>query len=275
MRNMIHNAFNQDIDNFDTVTFDRLKIELAKEHSQDDMELDLKARYEEAFLTRFTYESNALDGSNLNLMETDCVLDGSYKPTENTRLRDMLAARGIADGCFYASKSLANGVALSQELIKGIHERTAIDGPFDIRGTYRVVDVCIKGSAVDLASAHEISGLMDALISTCESSAAHPVAKAAAFHVVFERIHPFRDGNGRTGRIVLNYMLEQAGYPPIAIKHNDKINYKKALEQWQTRGDSSAFLALVSQEVKEESLVRINMRVLTGNSSTKTGELSL
>ena len=55
----------------------------------------------------------------------------------------------------------------------------------------------------------------------------HPILKAAGFHAMFENIHPFTDGNGRTGRQILNLMLMAAGYRPVAIKHDAGRSYGK------------------------------------------------
>ena len=65
-------------------------------------------------------------------------------------------------------------------------------------------------------------------------------------------IDPFQDGNGRTGRLVLNYMLQQFGYPPIIIKHGPEIITKYALQEWQVYGNSEMFLNLVKDCLMKE-----------------------
>ena len=128
------------------------------------------------------------------------------------------------------------GGPLDEDLIKDIHERTALDCQPRARGVYRVTSVYINGSLTVTADPHCVRELMANLIFAANNTDMHPIAKAAAFHAMFENIHPFKDGNGRTGRIIINHMLMEAGYPPIAFKASSKAGYHTALEDWQVRG---------------------------------------
>lgn len=266
MRERIYNAFHRNIDDFDSSMLDQVRDKLRALSPVDETEQAGIESYEESFLVRFTYESNAIEGSTLDLMETDLVLEGEFKPRADTRLRDVFAARGIADGCAFISRALASGVSVSEDFIKDIHERTALDCQPAVRGMYRLVAVYLRGSKTVPADALKIRDLMPTLLHAWEASDAHPVAKAAAFHAMFENIHPFQDGNGRTGRLLMNYMLEQEGYPPIAIKHDGSLDYKKALEDWQVREDPTSLLHLVSgcviSEIKERTHIVQDSRIL-------------
>lgn len=214
--------------------------------------------YDEAFLVRFTYNSAAIEGSTLTLADTELVLEGEFMPSDagNKRLRDVFAARGIAEGCEYAQRALECGRVLSEELVKDIHERTALDCQPRTRGSYRTTAVYISGSETVPASAPRVRELMADLVFACERSDEPAIVKAAAFHAMFEAVHPFQDGNGRTGRILLNYMLEQAGYPPIAIKASLRSDYLRALEDWQVRDDPRPLIASVARCIAEEASAR-------------------
>ena len=73
------------------------------------------------------------------------------------------------------------------------------------------------------------------------------VSKLADLHIKFEAIHPFVDGNGRTGRLLVNLELMKAGYPPIDIKYTDRIRYYDAFEAYHTRRDLSKMINLFAE----------------------------
>lgn len=214
--------------------------------------------YDEAFLVRFTYNSAAIEGSTLTLADTELVLEGEFMPSDagSKRLRDVFAARGIAEGCEYAQEALESGRPLTEELVKDVHEKTALDCQPRTRGSYRTSAVYISGSETVPASATRLREFMADLVFACDCSAEPAIVKAAAFHAMFEMIHPFQDGNGRAGRILLNYLLGQAGYPPIAIKASLRSDYLRALEDWQVRDDPRLLIASVARCVADESAAR-------------------
>ena len=94
----------------------------------------------------------------------------------------------------------------------------ALDCQPKARGVYRISPVYINGSLTVTGAPYSVRELMADLVFAANGTGMHPIAKAAAFHAMFENIHPFKDGNGRTGRIIMNHMLKEAGFPPIAIK---------------------------------------------------------
>lgn len=217
--------------------------------------------YDAAFLVRFTYNSAAIEGSTLSLMDTALVLEGEFMPSDpaDKRLSDIFAARGIADGVAFSQAAREKDACLTEDLIKDIHERTAIDCQPRTRGSYRAHPAMIVGSKTNAAAASQVRSLMGDLLFQIANTEEHPIIAVSAFHAMYEHIHPFTDGNGRTGRIVMNFMLEQSAYPPIALKAANRASYLAALEDWQVRDNPRPLVALVANQVVEEANTRIEL----------------
>ena len=262
MQEKIYQAFNLDASRYEPLLTraDARARELAALQPLSDDEKLAMASYNESFLVRFTYNSAAIEGSTLTLADTALVLEGEFMPSDSAdkRLSDVFAARGISDGVAFAQRAAEQGNSLSESLIKDIHERTALDCQPRTRGSYRMGAVYIVGSKTVPVAAAQVRELMADLV-YAEAHSPEPVlVRAAAFHAMFENIHPFSDGNGRTGRIILNMMLETAGYPPIAVKAANRASYLTALEDWQVRDDPEPMIKIVADQVVEEAVARCN-----------------
>lgn len=259
MHEKIYRAFNSDIMDYTFDEADALKEELLSLQPFSADEQDGLNCYMEDFLVRFVHASNAIEGSTLSIKDTALVIDGEFKPSEDNTFQEIFAAKGCADGFDFVQYALENNRTLSEDLIKDIHEKTALDCQPRVRGTYRVVPVYLRGSSATPVAAEKIRELMPTLLYANENSSAHPLGKVAAFHAMFENIHPFRDCNGRTGRLLMNFMLQKEGYPPIAIKHDAGAEYKNALEDWQVNDNPSSFLSIIQSSVVAETQRRIDI----------------
>lgn len=213
---------------------------------------DALASYECAFLTRFTCNSAAIEGSTLSEIDTQLVLEGEFVPSDHKEVSDMFAVRGVAEGYGYAMSELSTGRVIDAGFIKDIHERTALDCQPRLRGTYRQSAAMIAGSPVSVSHPSQIPAQMDDLIFAYENSPLPDVARACIFHAMFENIHPFADGNGRTGRTVMNLMLTQAGYPPVALKNANRRAYLSTLMAAQIEGDFNPLITFAITELQAE-----------------------
>lgn len=222
------------------------------------------ADYDRDWLVRYTYNSNAIEGSTLTLEDTSLVLEGEFVPSDSPA-RYVFAARGVADGMAYVREYAKEGRKLNEELIRRLHEVTALDLQPFARGTFRPYGYLarITATRVKTADPLEIRDDLQVLVDVLSGSGAHPLLKAAGFHAMFENIHPFMDGNGRTGRQLLNFMLLKHGYRPVAIKYDAKRDYARGLEVWQMDGDSAAFCSvfLDCAEQEEQTLVDLIERL--------------
>lgn len=169
----------------------------------------------EAFRVEFAHTTTALEGNGLTLAETAMVLERDLT-IPGKSLHDHLEVMD-ADAAFARVRELAtDGAPLSEEVVFDVHRLIAAHLEEAEPGEYRWDMRYVTSSSTYPPPPARVPELMGALLS---SSLAQPgVATAALFHLVFEDIHPFGDGNGRAGRALLNLMLMEAGYPPIAFK---------------------------------------------------------
>lgn len=189
-------------------------------------------RLAEEFVVEYTYNSNAIEGNTLTLRETDMVLRGltiDQKP-----LKDHMEAVGHKEAFDFVRGLVKEQVPLSENIIKQIHYLVLVDKKDD-RGVYRRVPVKIMGSKHEPVQPYLIQPQIEQLMESYRNSTEHIISRLARFHIEFEGIHPFIDGNGRTGRLLVNLELMKAGYPPIDIKFTDRVAYYNAFDEYYVK----------------------------------------
>lgn len=194
-------------------------------------------RLTEEFVVEYTYNSNAIEGNTLTLRETDMVLRGltiAKKP-----LKDHMEAVGHKEAFDFLRELVKEQVILSESIIKQIHYLVLADKKDD-RGIYRRVPVRIMGAKHEPVQPYLIQPKMERLLEDYRNSIEHIIPRLARFHIEFEGIHPFIDGNGRTGRLLVNLELMKAGFPPIDIKFTDRIAYYDAFDEYYIKHNLSA-----------------------------------
>jgi len=224
---------------------DGLKAELNKRRPMTQGELK---RLQEEFLIEFTYNSNAIEGNTLTLRETALALEGVT--IDKKPLKDHLEAVGHRDAFLYVEQLVSNKVSISEKIIKGIHSLVLMDRPKD-KGVYRSIPVRIMGAYHEPPQPYLVPVQMERLIAGLNKDKRHPIESAAIFHLGFEGIHPFIDGNGRTGRLLLNLMLMQNGYPPINVKFTDRKRYYDCFDSYFKDSTASPIVHLVAEYILE------------------------
>lgn len=213
---------------------DRKKKELDGRRPLTEGEVE---RLNEEFTVEYTYNSNAIEGNMLTLRETDLVLRGLT--IDRKPLKDHMEAVGHKEAFDYISERVQEKSPLSEKVIKQVHFLVLADKRED-RGVYRRVPVRILGAQHEPVQPYLIQPKMEELLFDYGADQSHMVTKLARFHVEFERIHPFIDGNGRTGRLLVNLELMKAGYPPIDIKFKDRLAYYQAFDDYHVKQSVSA-----------------------------------
>lgn len=228
---------------------DRKKKELDTKRPLTEGEV---ARLNEEFIVEYIYNSNAIEGNTLTLRETDMVLRGLT--IDKKPLKDHLEAVGHKEAFEFVSELVKDNIQMSERIIKQIHYLVLADKKDD-RGVYRRVPVRIMGAQNEPVQPYLIQPKIEQLMVDFAESTEHIVTKLARFHIEFESIHPFIDGNGRTGRLLVNLELMKASFPPIDIKFTDRILYYNAFDEYHVKHNLSAMEKLFARYVNE----RLNM----------------
>ena len=197
-------------------------------------------RLRDEFMVDFTYNSNAIEGNTLTLKETAMVLEGMT--IDRKPLKDHLEAVGHRDAFLYVEDIAQNKARLRDTEIKAIHSLVLMNRPED-KGVYRRIPVqpyLIESKLTELLAENED-----------RKKTMHPIERIARFHLEFEGIHPFIDGNGRTGRLILNLELIRNGYPAINVKFTDRKRYYDAFDAFYRDGKADDMVLLVAEYVNE------------------------
>ena len=203
-------------------------------------------RLYEDFMIEYTYNSNAIEGNTLTLYETNMVLRGLT--IDKKPLKDHMEAVGHKDAFYFIVDLVKEKAELTEYVIKQIHSLVLADKPMD-KGTYRKIPVRILGAHHEPVQPYLIEPKMNDLLIDFKNDNRNIAEKLALFHINFEGIHPFIDGNGRTGRLLVNLELMKAGYPPIDIKFADRKRYYDAFEDYHIKKDLSTMTKLFAEYI--------------------------
>lgn len=193
-------------------------------------ETELK-RLRDEFIVENTYNSNAIEGNTLTLRETALVLDGvtiGEKP-----LKEHLEAIGHREAFEYVVELADKNAPLTERVIKDIHTLVLMNDR-ENKGKYRNVPVKISGAVHNPPPPYLVPEQMEKLVSDYANIKAkeHIINAVAELHLRFEGIHPFVDGNGRTGRLLLNLELIKAGLLPVNVKYVDRRRYYACFDSY-------------------------------------------
>ena len=211
--------------------------------------LKTNEKYLEDFITRSTYHSNAIEGSTLTYAETYAILFNDNSITINNKEpREIYEAINHKKALEYLFAELNKETELNDKLVKNINQ--IINMNIKNSEGYRRTGVLIRGSEEIPPRPEEVNNLMLYFFDDYKNSNEDLFYKLADFHIRFESIHPFEDGNGRTGRILINYELLKNDTAPIVIAKEQRSEYFEYLRNKDTDG-LKAFIEKLSKEEKE------------------------
>jgi len=210
-----------------------------------------------------TYSSNAIEGNTLTRRETAEVIDkGVSAVISGKPLKDLLEARNHAQALEFI-KELARKRKgyqfVTEDDIKAIHKiiLTGIEDGW--AGLYRQMEVFIRGSNAEFPHPREIPTLMKKFIDWLHNlQDTHPVRVAADAHFKFVTIHPFKDGNGRTARLLMNLILILTGYPMAIIRNEERTAYLSTFDHMRNYHNMQPFYDLIESAVERSLDAYIN-----------------
>ena len=172
----------------------------------------------------FTYNTNAIEGSTITLEEARLILEDKVAPSKPLKdIRETESHAKVFLGMLKAREKI------SEELLLKWHKDIFENTKPDIAGQFR--NYIVRVGPYIPPDWHDLKKLLKQLITFVNESKLNPVESAARAHYMFEKIHPFGDGNGRIGRLLMNYILWKNGYPMLIIEYKKRKSYYKALQR--------------------------------------------
>lgn len=244
-------VLNNLLDNQEINFLDKLKKEFNKQPKEN-----LENRYE-SFISFFTYDSNAIEGNSLTLKETSYLLFEKRVPKEKS-LREINETLNHKEAFDFILNYKGD---VTKEFILDLHrlvvKNTLKRGLDNQIGKYRTVQNYIRGREWLPPKPSEVPNEMKQLLTwhSKNKKKLHPLIIASYFHVAFETIHPFVDGNGRVGRLLMNFILHKNKFPMINIPNKRKLKYYDGLHIATIKGELRPFVNLMLDLLKEMKLM--------------------
>lgn len=210
----------------------------------------------EAELSESVYNSNAIENSTLTLRETEKILL-DLVVSRNISLREVFEAKNLARITeFIRVKGSAS--EFDEAFILLLHKMLLINIKEEWAGRFRQSGEYVRVGTHIAAPPEFIPQYMNELIIDYKSDGnSYFIDKVAHFHLKFEHIHPFCDGNGRMGRVLMNLQLQTLGYPPIIIRNKEKQNYYQALRDFDDKEKTKEMERIIALALLESLHKRI------------------
>ena len=208
--------------------------------------------YEEWFITQFTYDTNAIEGSTLTKTETGMLLFERRVPKDKN-LREIYEAENHRKSYEYLKKYAGD---INKKFVLKLHKIFLSNIWDEYAGRIRDVPVYIRGVDFIPPPPKRVEKELNELLKWYNKNKRkyNPIIIAAYFHSAFESIHPFVDGNGRVGRLLINFILEKNNYPMISIHFEELDKYIACLKEAQ-KGNLKQLVDLIFNCVKENKLL--------------------
>ncbi len=213
--------------------------------------------FEKSFDVEYAHNSTAIEGNTLTLIQTKAILEDGLSVGGKT-LREIYEVANHAKAFAFVKKCVAEGRHLDEAIAKDIH--ALLMENILVGGVYRNVEVRISGAGFKPPAPNEMFRQVKNFFADLPyRTDLNPIELAAWTHAEFVKIHPFVDGNGRTSRMLMNYQLMFAGFLPVSIAKENRLEYFDALEAYAVGGDLSPFSEMIAvlEETRLEEYLSI------------------
>ncbi len=203
------------------------------------------ANLEHYYDIELTYTSNAIEGNTLSAVETTLVVEQGIT-VGGKPLKDHLEALDHYDAIRYVRELARHETPLTESDVRNLHRLVMQRSAPEIAGKYADLPRYVRTETGrhSFPSPAEIPALMGDLAAWLATSPNTPDSAFTAHRRLVD-IHPFNDGNGRTGRLLMNLILIRSGYPPVTVRPEDRLKYIRSLQQEQAGHGSENFNALL------------------------------
>lgn len=186
----------------------------------------------EAELSESVYNSNAIENSTLTISETEKILL-NMEVSRDVSVREVFEAKNLAQVFGYIKQKISEK-NIDKEFILLLHRMLISNIDEGIAGRFRKQHEYVRvGTYIAPAPEHIEAMINSILLEYSGNYSSYFLEKIAKFHLDFEHVHPFCDGNGRIGRMLINYQLTQLGFPPIIVRDKEKAVYYKSFEEYR------------------------------------------
>ena len=226
---------------------------------------------DEAEVPESVYNSNAIENSTLSLKETEKILL-DMEVSRNVSLREVYEAKNLARVMGYI-RNKSKDTEINRELILLLHQMLigGIDDNF--AGRFREPGEYVRVGTHIAPAPEKVEKMIGDIITEYTSNlSAYFLDKIAKFHLDFETIHPFCDGNGRMGRVLISYQLLRLGFPMIIIRDREKKEYYKSFYVYHDSKNTKTLEKVISLGLMESLHKRITY--LKGDKVIKLSEFT-
>ncbi len=211
---------------------------------------------DEVELAESVYNSNAIENSTLTLQETEKILL-EMTLSRSVSLREVFEAKNLARVMEYLDKRIAKQ-KLDKEFILLLHQMLLGNINEDFAGRFRKEGEYVRVGAYIAPPPEFVERYIDDLVMEFRTdNEVYFLDTLTRFHLEFEHIHPFCDGNGRIGRVLINLQLKQYGFPPLIIRNKEKQNYYKGLQVYDASSNTKFMEKIVALALLESLHKRV------------------